>query len=258
MARITYQRFFRRYRRLAGMTGTAREVGHELWAVYRLAVVRVPPNVPRRTRTLPAEVHGTPEEKWRAIAARAAELRARGSAVLVGTRSVAASEALSRLLSGAGVEHEMLNAAQDAREAEIITQAGRSGRITVATNMAGRGVDIPIDAAVRERGGLHVLLSERHDARRIDRQLAGRCGRHGDPGVVETYVSLGDPLLKLAPAPLLRAVDAVPAPWRRHAALALFGRCQRRAERAHSRARRALLRHDQQLSVLLAFSGGLE
>jgi len=258
VARITYQRFFRRYHRLAGMTGTAREVRGELWSVYRLAVTRIPPNVPRRTRELPPKVFPSADAKWRAIVERASALQRAGGAVLIGTRSVAASERLSALLTEGNIAHEVLNAAQDAREAEIIAEAGRSGRITVATNMAGRGVDIPIDAIVQEHDGLHVILSERHDARRIDRQLAGRCGRHGEPGVIEVYVSLEDPLLRLAPVWLRRSVASLPSSLAQRPALRLFRWCQRRAERAHSTARRALLKHDQQLGVLLAFSGGLE
>ncbi|MEE8543368.1 MAG: helicase-related protein [Gammaproteobacteria bacterium] len=258
VARITYQRFFRRYRRLAGMTGTAREVVRELWAVYRLAVTRIPTNLPIHRRRLPTRILGSAEQKWQAIAERAAELRAAGHAVLIGTRSVAASETLSELLTETGLDHEVLNAAQDKWEAEIIAAAGRSGRITVATNMAGRGVDIPVDESVLDMDGLHVILSERHDARRIDRQLAGRCGRHGEPGLVQAILSLEDPLLDLMHPLVVRTVGSLHRRVRHAAALFVFWSSQRRAERAHSTARRALLKQDQKLGVLLAFSGGLE
>jgi preprotein translocase subunit SecA len=258
MARITYQRFFRRYQRLAGMTGTAREVSRELWAVYRLAVTRIPTNLPMHRHRLPTRILTSAERKWQAIAERAGELRAAGHAVLIGTRSVVASETLSELLTDAGLEHEVLSAAQDKHEAEIIARAGESGRITVATNMAGRGVDIPVDGEVLEKGGLYVILSERHDASRIDRQLAGRCGRHGEPGVVQAILSLEDPLLELIYPALVRWTGALPRSCRNPAALFVFRKAQRRAERAHSAARRALLKQDQKLGVLLAFSGGLE
>jgi preprotein translocase subunit SecA len=258
MARITYQRFFRRYQRLAGMTGTAREVSREFWAVYRLAVTRIPTNLPMHRHRLPTRVLTSAERKWQAIAERAGELREAGHAVLIGTRSVVASETLSELLTDAGLEHEVLSAAQDKHEAEIIARAGESGRITVATNMAGRGVDIPVDEEVLEKGGLHVILSERHDASRIDRQLAGRCGRHGEPGAVQAILSLEDPLLELIYPALVRWTGALPRSFRNPAALFVFRKAQRRAERAHSAARRALLKQDQKLGVLLAFSGGLE
>jgi preprotein translocase subunit SecA len=258
MARITYQRFFRRYQRLAGMTGTAREVKRELWAVYRLAVTRIPTNLPTRRQRLPTRILASTELKWQAIAERVKELRAAGHAVLVGTRSVAASETLSELLSEAGLDHEVLNAAQDKREAEIIAQAGISGRITVATNMAGRGVDIPVDDTVLEKDGLHVILSERHDASRIDRQLAGRCGRQGEPGVSQAILSLEDHLLELMHPAIVRWTGALHTSVRNAVALFVFQCSQRRAERAHSVARRALLKHDQKLGVLLAFSGGQE
>lgn len=258
VARITYQRFFRRYQRLAGMTGTAREVSRELWAVYRLAVTRIPFNLPTQRRRLPTRILTSTELKWHAIAERAAELRATGHPVLIGTRSVSASEVLSELLSAAGLDHEVLNAAQDKREAEIIAQAGRSGQITVATNMAGRGVDIPVDQSVLDRDGLHVILSERHDARRIDRQLAGRCGRHGEPGIIQAFLSLEDPLLDLMHPLVVRWIGSLHRRFRDPAALFVFRWSQRRAERAHSAARRALLKQDQKLGVLLAFSGGLE
>ncbi len=258
MARITYQRFFRRYQQLAGMTGTAKEVGKELWTVYHLPVQRVPTNKPPHRHRYPTRIFASADDKWSAIAVRAAELRAAGEPVLIGTRSVAASETLSEFLTDVGVEHEVLNAAQDEHEAEIIAEAAEPGRITAATNMAGRGVDIAVDAEALAKHGLHVILSERHDARRIDRQLEGRCGRQGEPGAVQAYLSFEDPLLELLPETLVRAVTAVSARIRKPAALLLFRAAQRRAERSHSYARRMLLKHDQRLGTLLAFSGGVE
>ncbi|MDN3720454.1 hypothetical protein QW131_17485 [Roseibium salinum] len=182
IARMTYQRYFRRYRRLSGMTGTAREVRPEFRSVYRTAVFRVPPNVPSKKRDLGTRICPTLVAKWQAIAERTASLVTEGRPVLIATRSVNASRSASEWLSASGLEHTVLNAEQSAEEAEIIARAGEAGRITVATNMAGRGVDIKLDPAVIEVGGLHVILSERHDAGRIDRQMEGRAGRRGNPG----------------------------------------------------------------------------
>jgi preprotein translocase subunit SecA len=156
------------------------------------------------------------------------------------------------------LEHAVLNAENDREEAAIIASAGEAGRVTVATNMAGRGVDIRLDREVAERGGLHVILTERHDAGRIDRQLEGRAGRRGEPGSTETILSLEDPLLDLMPRRLLRAVAGLGARLGRQTCLVLFGAAQRRAEQAHFRARKALLAEDRRLGTLLAFSGGLE
>ena len=258
LARISYQRFFRRYRRLAGMTGTAREVAGELWSVYRLATVRVPPNRPSRRQRLPDRVFRTQEDKWRAIADRAAGMAAAGRPVLIGTRSVLTSERLSRHLAAAAIEHVVLNAKQDRDEADIIARAGEAGRVTVATNMAGRGVDIQLVAEVIRRGGLHVILSERHDAGRIDRQLAGRCARQGEPGSVEAMLSLQDPILDYGGRGLARGLEPVPLALVRRLAAGLLRRAQRRAERLHSRARRDLLKLDQKMGTLLAFSGEIE
>ncbi len=258
VARMTYQRFFRRYQRLAGMTGTAREAARELWAVYRLPVARIPTNRPLRRRRLPPQVHRSAEAKWQAVVARTAELSRDGRPVLIGTRSVTASETVSRWLEDAGLEHVVLSAAQDRDEAEIIARAGESGRITVATNMAGRGVDIRLAAGVAERGGLHVILTERHEAGRIDRQLEGRCGRQGDPGSTEVIVSMADPLLEFVERSLLRGLAGGGTPLGRWAGIRLLARAQRAAERAHSRARRELMKIDRKLGTLLAFTGGTE
>jgi preprotein translocase subunit SecA len=258
-ARISYQNFFRRYLRLAGMTGTAADVRGELWAVYRLGVVAVPTNRPSRRRIARDRVHLTAKEKWAAVAAASAAAQRGGRAVLIGTRSVAASEQASQCLTEAGLKHRVLNARQDREEAETIAEAGKSGTVTVATNMAGRGTDILLDQPVAEAGGLHVIMTERHEARRIDRQLAGRCGRQGDPGRVEAHLSLEDELLgKFAPRHYLvvlrslsRVLNSVPSgPGRllAHAA-------QRRAERHSARIRRSVLRIDERLGDLLAFSG---
>jgi preprotein translocase subunit SecA len=250
VARITYQRFFRRYRRLAGMTGTAAEVARELWAVFRLELARIPTHRPVCRRVLPDRICADAEAKWRAIAARCAELHAEGRPVLLGTRSVAASETASRHLAAAGLPHRVLSAAQDRDEAAIVAEAGLPGRITVATNMAGRGTDIRLGPGVAERGGLYVIMSERHEAGRIDRQLAGRCARQGEPGTIETILAWDDPLL----AHLGAAGGRLPRVLGRIA----YRVAQRRAERAHARLRKRLLAQDERLGTLLAFSGPLE
>ena len=258
LARISYQRFFRRYHRLAGMTGTAREVRGELWAVYRLAVITVPTNRPVQRRDWPPLVCASSENKLERIVDRVASLRKQGRPVLIGTRSVAASEALSERLGGAGLAHVVLNAAQDQHEAAIIADAGKPGRITVATNMAGRGVDIQLGEGVAELGGLHVILTERHEAGRIDRQLIGRCGRQGEPGTTETILSFDDPLLDVLGWRRRRSWLRRLGPWSRRGARMVFRHAQRRAERVHSRMRRRLLTADQRLGTMLAFSGEME
>ena len=257
LVRISYQRFFRRYLRLAGMTGTAREVAGELWAVYGLPVVRVPTNRPSRRMIQPERVYRSAEARWVAVVERVRALHAAGRPVLVGTRSVAASEELAARLAAAGLPHRVLNARQDAEEAQIIAEAGQPGRITVATNMAGRGTDIRLAPAVVELGGLHVIATERHDAGRIDRQLFGRCGRQGDPGTAEALVSLDDDLVRSHGGVWRRLVRPGGQSSSRPSLLAGLAvrQAQRAAERAHGRMRRDLLRFDQQMDSTLAFSG---
>jgi preprotein translocase subunit SecA len=258
LARISYQRFFRRYHRLGGMTGTAREVSGELWSVYRLPVITIPTNRPVRRQDRPAQVCATAEEKLGCIVAKASLLHSQGRPVLIGTRSVASSVALSERLDLAGLSHVVLNAEQDQHEAAIIADAGKPGRITVATNMAGRGVDIQLGEGVAARGGLQVILSERHEAGRIDRQLIGRCGRQGEPGTTEAILSLDDPLLGVLGWAGLRNWLCRSGPWSSVFSRFIFRHAQRRAERVHSRMRRRLLTADQRLGTMLAFSGEME
>ena len=259
VARMTYQRFFRRYLRLSGMTGTAREIAPELWSVYRLPVVKVPTNRPVQRRDLGEAVYATAAEKWRGVVHRLREVHASGRPVLVGTRSVGASEELSNLLAAAGLEHQLLNARQDKEEAQIVAQAGRIGRITVATNMAGRGTDIRLAKGVEALGGLHVIATELHESRRVDRQLFGRCGRQGDPGFFEAIVSLEDELSRVYLGGALRVLARHLVRDRRGVSQALLRRlvryAQTRAERSHAAIRRELLAMDEQLGDLLAFSG---
>ncbi|MCT9811062.1 preprotein translocase subunit SecA [Acidovorax sp. Be4] len=192
---ISYQRFFRHYLHLAGMTGTAAEIRAELGRVYNLPVVRIPPHrEPRRLRA-PDRVSRSTEEKWQAVCERTRELHARGVPVLIGTRSVAASAQVSQVLAAAGLPAVVLNAKQDQDEATLIALAGTMGSIMVATDMAGRGTDIPLTPPARAAGGLHVILTERHASARIDRQLEGRSGRQGDPGHTEAILCLEDAIL---------------------------------------------------------------
>jgi preprotein translocase subunit SecA len=261
LARISYQRFFRRYLRLAGMTGTAREIRGELWSIYGLAVGSVPTNRPLRRRAYKQRIFATRSAKYAAILSRVRELHELGRPVLVGTRSVAASEELSEVFTQAGLPHQVLNARQHDAEAEIVKRAGERGRITVATNMAGRGTDIVLGAGIAELGGLHVIATELHEARRIDRQLFGRCGRQGDPGSYEAVASLEDDLaLQHSP----RLAGLLGGMWRDGrrgpavAASAMMRHWQRSIEARHARTRRLLVKLDERLSKALAFSGQAE
>jgi preprotein translocase subunit SecA len=258
LARITYQRFFRRYLRVGGMTGTATEVAAEIGRVYRLPVQRVPLNRPSQWRDEGARCLLNGDAKWDAVVAsvrhHALEL---SRAVLVGTRTVRASEELSARLAAAGIAHVVLNAKQDHEEAGIIARAGHPGRVTVATNMAGRGTDIELEPALRDRGGLHVILTEYHDTGRVDRQLFGRAARQGDPGSGEAIVALDDELFRVH-APRLAATLAplaVSGPLPRPALAWLRRVAQSAAEARGRTVRMASLKHDRRLAQLLAFSG---
>ncbi len=206
LATITFQNYFRMYRKLSGMTGTAATSSEEFHKVYNLEVVQIPTNRPLIRKDSPDRVYQTEQGKFTAVAREIKERNSKGQPVLVGTVSIEKNERLSELLKREGVKHEMLNAKNHEREAEIIAQAGRKGAVTVATNMAGRGVDIilggnpPSDeegAAVRGAGGLYVLGTERHEARRIDDQLRGRSGRQGDSGETQFFVSMEDDLMRI-------------------------------------------------------------
>jgi preprotein translocase subunit SecA len=262
LARISYQRFFRRYLRLGGMSGTLQEVSGELWTVYGLGVVTVPTDRPVIRRQRPDRTYRRAVQKWTAIVKRIQAVHQRGRPVLVGTGSVEDSELLSRLLKRVKLEHQILNAHQDEKEAEIVATAGEKGRITVATNMAGRGTDIKLGPGVKELGGLHVISSERNIARRIDRQLAGRCGRQGDPGSCEAILSLEDELVGLyfgdALKSFLSAIGRKTRPVPRWVSSVLIALPQRLLERYHRRVRHELLKVDDQRGKLLAFTGAPE
>ncbi|PMR72718.1 DEAD/DEAH box helicase [Billgrantia endophytica] len=245
LARLTYQRFFRRYHHLAGMTGTAREVRQELWVTYRRRVVAIPPHRPGKRQYLGTTCVADREAKWRLISRRAAQLAAEQRAVLVATVTLADAEALSDAMRADGIEHAMLSARQDAEEAEVIARAGTAGAITVATSMAGRGTDIALDDTATAAGGLHVIIAGHHDASRVDRQIAGRSARQGDPGSVE-FVVADDELL-------LEELDG----WHRHMGKlpARLHRAQAIREARHARERARLLAADWREGELLGFSG---
>ncbi|MGD1087857.1 MAG: preprotein translocase subunit SecA [Verrucomicrobiota bacterium] len=197
LATITIQNYFRLYQKLAGMTGTAETEAQEFLDIYKLGVQTIPTNKPNIRKDTHDSVYKTRREKFNAVAAEIKELHAQGRPVLVGTVSVETSEMLSRMLKKAGLVHSVLNAKFHQQEAEIVSRAGQRGAITIATNMAGRGTDIKLGPGVTEVGGLHVLGTERHESRRIDRQLRGRCSRQGDPGSSHFFISLEDDLMRL-------------------------------------------------------------
>jgi preprotein translocase subunit SecA len=196
-ATITLQNYFRMYHKLAGMTGTAETEAAELWDIYKLDVVNIPTNVPAIRKDNQDLVYKTKREKYKAVIEEIEALRNAGRPVLVGTTSVEVSELLSKMLQGNKIPHNVLNAKQHAREAQVVAEAGLPGAITIATNMAGRGTDIKLGAGVKEAGGLAIIGTERHESRRVDRQLRGRAGRQGDPGTTQFYVSLEDELMRL-------------------------------------------------------------
>ncbi len=196
-ATITLQNFFRMYHKLAGMTGTAETEAAEFWSIYKLDVVNVPTNIPITRKDEHDLIYKTKKEKYTAIVDKIVELKDSGRPVLVGTTSVEVSELLSRILRQKQIAHNVLNAKQHAKEAQIVAEAGFAGAVTIATNMAGRGTDIKLGAGVKEAGGLAIIGTERHDSRRVDRQLRGRAGRQGDPGSSQFYVSLEDDLMRM-------------------------------------------------------------
>ena len=256
LARITYQRLFRRYLRLAGMSGTATEVAAEIGLTYGLPVVRVPLHRPSRRVLRPPRCLPNAAAKWQAVAQAVAQVALQQRRpVLIGTRTVKASEELSALLDARGIEHVVLNAKQDGVEAQIVSRAGEAGRVTVATNMAGRGTDIVLGHGVAERGGLHVILTEYHESRRVDRQLFGRSARQGDPGSGEAIVALDDELFS-AHAPAWSALLAARGRPVGALALGLLRRVAQWAAERHNRDQReGSLRQDRRFAHLLAFSG---
>ncbi|HJW24260.1 MAG TPA: DEAD/DEAH box helicase [Rhodocyclaceae bacterium] len=259
VAQITYQRFFPRYLRLGGLSGTLWESAGELRAIYGLSVRRVPLRCPDRRIAYPSRLFPTSASLWPAVARRVAEVRRSGRPVLVGTASVAESEALSARLAAIGVGHSVLNARNDRHEAEIVAQAGRRGAVTVATNMAGRGTDILLEEGIAELGGLHVICCQLNLARRIDRQLTGRCARQGDPGSVETWLAADAPLFRDIFSRLAcRLIGALAASLPDPLVRTLATSAQRLIERRHLLERRRLLEHDRAMDRRLRFGDSPE
>jgi preprotein translocase subunit SecA len=262
-ARVTVQAYFRKYEKLAGMTGTATSEATEFRKIYRTPVLYIPTNRPLRRHVLPDVVFRVAEEKWVAVADEVARVHKTGQPVLIGTRSIEKSEHLSELLSARGVPHQVLNAKEHEREAAIVAEAGKHGMVTVATNMAGRGTDIKLGEGISALGGLYVIGTERHTARRIDRQLVGRSARQGDPGSARFFISLEDEILemitkgekfeeKVEEAVLTRRLERLRA-WAARAAHAalqtaslrrFFRNAQVRLENQHYRQRRHLMEYE--------------
>ena len=259
IARLSFQRFFRCFQRLAGMTGTAHEAAAEFWHIYRLPVVAIPTNRPCVRQHWADRVFLREEDKWAAVVEEVEHLHATGRPVLVGTRSVAASERLSLRLQEKGLEFRVLNAVRHKDEAGVVALAGERGCITIATNMAGRGTDIKLGKGVAQLGGLHVLATERHESGRVDRQLFGRAARQGDPGSAQTFVSVEDEIMRRhLPGSVRRVVERAVASrlagWERLAQGA-FALAQKRAQTQAFKQRQAVLQADSWLDESLSFAG---
>ncbi|MHC4882256.1 MAG: preprotein translocase subunit SecA [Planctomycetota bacterium] len=257
-ARISFQRFYRLYHKLCGMTGTASEAANEFWQIYHLPVVTIPTHRPCQRKKRDDIVLPTQQAKWNTIVEQIKRIHSTGQPILIGTRSVHASEHLSGLLKGADLSHQVLNAVYHRQESQIVAEAGQHGKITVATNMAGRGTDIKLGRGVAELGGLHVISAEPNESARIDRQLYGRSARQGDPGSAQGIFSLEDEVLlrhagKLSGYVGKRYADQhriTSAPVRH-----LLRYAQRAAERLAVRQRRNVLKTDHWLDEQLGFAG---
>ena len=246
LARLSFQRFFRQYPIMGGMTGTAWEAAPELWQIYQRPVIRIPTNKPCIRKQLPLQMFDTADQKYDAVVLRVAEIHASGAPVLIGTRSVLSSEEVSQRLSAKGLVHRVLNAIQTKAEAEIVAQAGQRGQITVATNMAGRGTDIKLARGVADLGGLHVLSTEPHSSFRVDRQLFGRAARQGDPGSAQLFASAEDDLF-------LRHAKKIRRAWRAIGADRLIKMAQAAAERLARFNRKQVLKSDDWMDQSLPF-----
>jgi preprotein translocase subunit SecA len=253
LARLSFQRFFRRYEHLSGLSGTVAEAAGEFWHIYGLPMLRVPTHRPCIREQWPDRYFPDADAKWTALLTEAARLHAQGRPLLIGTRTIAASEIIARRLTESGMPFELLNATR------IVAKAGQKSRITIATNMAGRGTDIVLGPGVTELGGLHVIAAERNESRRIDRQLFGRSGRQGDPGSAQVFVSMEDELL-VGPIPLFsrnRVAQLLRhnVPGARTLAAGLAHHAQRTLERKAFAQRRGVMEHDDWLEESLSFAG---
>jgi len=260
IARLSFQRFFKCFHKLSGMTGTAREAVGELWQVYGLPTVTIPPNKPCLRQQWPLRIFPDEKSKWLAILEEIERLHATGRPLLVGTRSVRASEQLWQWLAERGLEAKILNATRLKEEAEIVALAGEKGRITIATNMAGRGTDIKLGRGVVGLGGLHVIASEWHESGRVDRQLYGRSGRQGDPGSAQAFVSFEDELVQKYLPKILQEMQVAywrhQLPCRNTLAKTAFQLAQRQAQALAFKQRKGVVRSDLWLDEALSFAGG--
>ncbi|MBP5398656.1 MAG: preprotein translocase subunit SecA [Bacteroidales bacterium] len=249
MATISLQNYFRMYHKLAGMTGTAETEAGEFWSIYKLDVVVIPTNKPIARIDQTDRIYKTEAGKFNAVVAHIGELMKEGRPVLVGTTDVDTSEKLSRMLRMRGIQHQVLNAKQHAREAEVVAHAGQKGMVTIATNMAGRGTDIKLSDEVREAGGLAIVGTERHDSRRVDRQLRGRAGRQGDPGTSVFFISLEDKLMRRFGSDRIAGlVDRLGMPENEALESSMLSRqienSQKKVEEIHFGTRKRLLEYD--------------
>jgi len=258
LARLSFQRFFRFFRKIGGMSGTAREAANEFWHIYELPVLSVPTNKPCIRKVLPGRFYPDQKSKWQAICDEVGACQETGQPVLIGTRSVAASETVAGLLRERNIPFQLLNAVNHREEAKIIASAGQTDAVTIATNMAGRGADIKLGKGVAELGGLHVVVSERHESGRIDRQLCGRCARQGDPGSTRTYGSLEDELvLQYGPKSLLKLVSKTISRSRPESTRLvehLISLVQQKAQRQAFRQRKFVMQTDDWLTDALSFA----
>lgn len=249
LADITFQNYFRLYEKLAGMTGTAQTEAGEFLQIYNLDVVSIPTNIPVKRQDFHDLIYKSEREKFEAVIEKIKELHAKGQPVLVGTASIEKSEVLHELLKKERIPHTVLNAKQHAKEAEIIKDAGKKGAVTIATNMAGRGVDIKLTDEIKELGGLYIIGTERHESRRIDNQLRGRSGRQGDPGASQFYLSLEDNLLRIFGSDRIKGVmEKLGLKDGEHIQSGLVTRsvenAQKKVESLHFESRKHLLEYD--------------
>ena len=259
LARISFQRFFRFFRKLSGMTGTGQEGAGEFWHIYGLPFISIPTNRPCIRKQLPDAVFPDTDRKWDAVVEEIVRCNKTGRPILVGTRNVRASERLAKMLTAKELEFNLLNAVRHEEEAVIVAAAGKQGRITIATNMAGRGTDIKLGRGVVELGGLHVIATERHESGRIDRQLFGRSARQGDPGSAQAFMSVDDELIQRFVPGLLqkRLASAIEKrrPVAKRLAESILSHAQRAAQRLAFRQRRNVLKMDTWLIDALSFTG---
>ncbi|QDU33292.1 preprotein translocase subunit SecA [Poriferisphaera corsica] len=250
LARISFQRFFRLYPRIGGMTGTGWEARNEMWQMYRLPTVRIPTNKPCVREQLPEKVFSNDEQRWQGVIEEVKRVHQSKRPILIGTRSIETSEKMSDLLKKAGIEHQVLNAVNHAEEADIVSAAGQEGRVTVATNMAGRGTDIKLKQEVKDFGGLHVVSCERNETGRVDRQLFGRAGRQGDPGSAISFAAMDDDLvIRYGPSKIARYLGKFMNGSR------AFDKAQQNAEKQAYRQRKSVLKQDDWLRKNLGFAG---